>query len=483
MIFLYILYGILGILGFLLLIAFVNTIRIKAKKSDVKPMEIDETLSTTYANEFSKMIKIKTLSYEKDKTDASAFLQMHEVMKEIFPNVYRVMEQTVFDSGSLLFKWKGKSSEKPMVLMAHQDVVPASKKGWDFEPYSGTVTDTEILGRGTLDTKSTLYGIFKAVDELIESKFIPEQDVYISSSTDEEISGDGALHSVNFLKEKGIVPAFVLDEGGAIVSGSLPSATMPIALIGVLEKGYCNIKFVAKGKGGHSSTPPKNSPVARLSKFVADVETKFPLKSKMIPEVSDIFGKAAPSMSFGYRFLFGNLWLFRPLVTKLLPAINSYGRALLSTTIAFTMTKGSDAANVIPSEASILANLRTHPIQDIKSSFDALQKIASKYDVEAVLLGGREASPISSTSNEAYQYLIKTITENYPDVLVSPYIMLGGTDCRFFSEMTESAFRFSPIRMTNEELKKIHGKNETVRKSSIVEAVVFYKSIITNYSL
>lgn len=481
MIILHIVFGIISIGVVLLLIALVNTFRIKVDKRNDKAIYIDPDICDQYAADFSKMIQVETLSYRKDKENIAQFLKMHEVMKGIFPHVYKVMEQTVFEGGSLLFKWAGKSSEKPIVLMAHQDVVPANPNGWDFEPFCGTVTEDEILGRGTLDTKSTLYGIFKAVDELIESNYQPEHDVYISSSTDEEISGDGALKSVEYLKEHSVMPYLVLDEGGAIVTGSLPSASMPIALIGVLEKGYCNIKFTAIGKGGHSSTPPKNSPLTRVAKFIADVENNFPLKTKMIPEVADIFKKAAPSMSFGYRYLFGNMWLFKHLITFLLPKINSYGRALLSTTIAFTMSKGSDAENVIPSEAYVLANLRTHPIQDIKASFDVLEKIASKYDVKAELLSGREASPISSTSNAAYKYLIQMITENFPDVLVSPYIMLGGTDCRFFSEMTESAFRFSPARMNNEELKKIHGKNEAIKKSSIVEAVNFYKSFIVNH--
>lgn len=481
MIVLHVLLGIVSIVFILLLIALINTFRIKIEQKSEYTIEFDEKLSNKYAKDFSKMIQVETLSYDKEKNNIEAFLKMHDVMRDIFPNVYRVMEQTVFDGGSILFKWNGKSSEKPIVLMAHQDVVPANPKGWDYLPFSGKVTKDEVLGRGTLDTKSTLFGIFKAIDELIESGYEPEHDVYISSSTDEETSGDGALLSVKQLQENNVVPYLVLDEGGAIVSGSLPSAKMPIALIGVLEKGYCDIKFTAIGKGGHSSTPPKNSPLVRVSKFVTDVENNFPLKTKMIPEVADIFKKAAPSMSFGYRYLFGNMWLFKHLITFLLPKINSYGRALLSTTIAFTMSKGSDARNVIPSEAHVLANLRTHPIQDIKSSFDVLEKIAKKYDVKAELLGGRESSPISSTSNDAYKYLINTITASYPDVLVSPYIMLGGTDCRFFSEITESAFRFSPVRMDNEELKKIHGKNESIKKSSIVEAINFYKSFITNH--
>jgi len=481
MIILYILFVLLALIVVLLLIALINTIRIKDTDMSTFDFDIDPKKSELYAKELSELIKVETLSYDIKKDNAEPFRNMHKVMQKIFPNVYNTLKITVFEGESILFKWVGKSNEKPIVLMAHQDVVPANKIDWNFGPFSGKITDNEIHGRGTLDTKSTLYGFFKAIDELIASGFIPEHDVYISSSTDEETSGGGAGLSVKALQDKGIVPYFVLDEGGAIVSNSLPSAKKPIALIGVIEKGYVDIKFTAKSNGGHSSTPPKNSPIARLSKFVTDVEKNFPLKTKMIPEVSDIFKTAAPSMSFGYRYLFGNLWLFKPLVTFLLPKINSYGRALLSTTIAFTMSKGSDAENVIPSEAYIIANLRTHPIQDINSSFKVLEAIAKKYDVEAKILGGREASPISSTTNDAYKYLVKTIRMNYPDVLVSPYIMLGGTDCRFFSEITESAFRFSPVRMNNEELKKILGKNESIRKSSLVEAVRFYKSLIKDH--
>ncbi|QMS85309.1 M20/M25/M40 family metallo-hydrolase [Candidatus Xianfuyuplasma coldseepsis] len=481
MIGLYILLGVVGLILVLLLVALIRSFVIKDKNLNISPIEVDKTLSEQYANEFQKMIQVKTLSYDPKTKDVTAFEAFHKVLQELFPNVYNTMEQTVFEGHSILFKWTGKSSDKPIVLMAHQDVVPASNSGWDYPPFSGHLTEDLIYGRGTLDTKSTLYGIFKAIDELIGQGFTPEHDIYISSSTDEETSGFGAHKSVEKLQEFGVKPYLVLDEGGAIVRGSLPSVQKPIALIGVLEKGYANIKFTAKSAGGHSSYPPKNSPIARLSAFVQDVENHFPLKTKMIPEVAAIFSEAAPAMKGPYRFLFGNLWLFKPLLTWLLPKINPFGRALLSTTIAFTMQEGSDAENVIPAEASVTANLRIHPIQNIDSSFNVLQKIAKKYDIEAELLEAREASPISSTSNDAYRYIVKMIMKNYPDVLVSPYVMLGGTDCRYFSEITESALRFSPVRMDNKDLKKIHGINEAIPKTCLTEAVLFYKDIIINH--
>jgi len=481
MIMIYVLLGLLGFGLILLFVAFVNTFLIKLNDKNDSLPEINETLTNKYAKEFGEMIKVETLSFVKEKNNLKPFLDMHKVMKKLFPNVYLKCEQKVFEDGSLLFKWQGDSNEKPIVLMAHQDIVPANEKAWSFKPFCGEVTDEEILGRGTIDTKSTLYAIFKALDELIKAGVIPKHDIYISSSTNEEISGNGAKLSVNYLKEKGVSPYFVLDEGGAIVTGSIPSAKKPIALIGVSEKGYCNIKFTAKGAGGHSSTPPKNSPIARLSKFITDVEEHFPLQTKLIPEVADTFIKAAPSMSFGYRFLFGNMWLFKPLVTYLLPKTSPFGRALLSTTVAFTMSKGSAQENVLPSEAYVIANLRIHPIQGIDSSFSVLEKIAKKYDIEATLIGGREASPISSTSNEAYKYLVDTIESNYPNILVSPYVMIAATDCRFFSKITESAYRFAPIRMDDEDIKKVHGINESIKKTTIVEAVTFYKSLIANH--
>ena len=476
-----ILLGLIGLVILLMLIALINTMFIKENKDIATAKPVDLAVSKKYAKEFSEMIKVETLSYQKAIDNIEKFNELHDVMKKLFPNVFNKLEVKEFKGGSLLIKWVGKLHDKPMVLMAHQDVVPADSNDWKHQPFSGKIENDEIYGRGTLDTKSTLYAFFKAIEELLKADFVPEQDIYISSSTDEEISGFGAELAVEYFTKNNIKPYIVLDEGGAIVSGALPSVQRAMALIGVIEKGYVNVKFTAKSRGGHSSTPPKNSPVARLSAFVNNVEKHFPLKTKMIKEVADIFKTAAPSMKGVFKYLFGNLWLFKPLVSWMLPMTNPYGRALLSTTIAFTMTKGSDAANVIPDSAYVIANLRTHPIQNIEESVSVLKKIADKYDIETEIVESREASPISLTDNLAYKYLYECIKKVYPDVIVSPYVMLGGTDARFFSEITDSAYRFSPVRMNNVELNKIHGKDESIRITALTEAVEFYTEFIKNH--
>jgi carboxypeptidase PM20D1 len=480
----YILYGLAGVVIVILtvlLIAVIRTIFIKASPLPKPNIGIERKLQIEYAEKLAKLIRIKSIA-SRTHQQVGPFEEIHEVLKSLFPNVHKTMSITYFEGGSLLCKWSGLDPAlEPLVVMAHQDVVPAPIEGWKHDPYSGIIEGDELFGRGTFDTKGTLFAFFQAAEELIISGFVPKADIYLASSSDEEVSGIGAKLTVDYLKAKNVKPKLVLDEGGAIVDGSLPSSKVPIALIGVIEKGYVNLNLIAKSSGGHSSTPPKNSPIARLSAFITQIEKHFPLKTKMIKEVRDLFETAAPSMSFPFRLLFGNLWLFKPLLTWLLPKISPYGRAMLSTTIAYTMMKGSDAENVIPNEATMLLNCRTHPIQNIESTVKVLRKIAKRYHLTIEILEGRDATPIVNTKGDAYQLVIESIKAVFPDVLISPYVILGGTDARHYTEISDAALRFSPVRVANADLKKMHGINESIRIDALAEAVVFYKHLMRQF--
>lgn len=475
---LYALLGVLGLLLALLLIAVVRALAMKPLTGVRKPIVASEETKRHYADGLGRMIREVTIA-QPGITMPEPFHRLQAVMDEVFPNVARTVEKKVFEGGSLLYRWKGKNpTASPIVLMAHQDVVPAPAEGWNHPPFSGSYENGEVHGRGTFDTKGTLFAFFQAAEELIQEGFAPEVDVYFASSCDEEIMGHGAHDTVAWMKSQGIKPSLVLDEGGAIVEGVLPTSAKPLALLGILEKGYVDLKIIARSHGGHSSTPPRNSPIARLSKFVVDLETHSPMRVKMIPEVADLFRTAAPTMAFPYRLLFGNLWLFKGLVTKLLPAVNAYGRALFSTTVAFTRIKGSDANNVIPSEASLVLNMRPHPIQDAEASMEAIRKRAKKFDLDVEVLNARACTPIVDIKGPVFRKLVQDINEVFPDVLVSPYVILGGTDARHYQEICEATIRFSPVRATNEDLKKMHGLNESIAVESLVEAVVFYKHVI-----
>jgi len=474
-----ILYILLAILGLLFVITLLRFILLKKQAISVD-LDINQDLAHTYGQKFQTMVQVKTLSYNQHNKDK--FIELKNQMKALFPYVFQTMTIKTFEDESLLLHWKGKKNNRPMVLMSHLDVVDVDEDKWDYPPFSGHIDKGQIYGRGTLDTKSTVFAFYQACEDLIKNKYqAPEQDIYLFSSTNEEVSGDGAKIAVDYLESKGVQPFIVLDEGGAIVTGGLPSVDQALAMVGIIEKGYANIKFKAKSSGGHSSTPPKHTPIARLSAFVHHVENHFPLKTKMIPEVTSIFKVAAPYMKGILRYLFINMWLFKPLITWLLPKLSPYGRALLSTTIAFTQMKGSDQENVIPSEASVTANCRIHPIQDVDHTYQVLKELAQTYDIEAELLMHRNPSDLTDIHGDAYQYLKQIILMTFKDVKVSPYVMLGSTDCRHFNRISQGALRFSPIRLNQEELKKMHGHNESIRLDTLVQAVEFYQNIIKHH--
>lgn len=470
--------AILGIFLLLLIIAVIRTLFLQEAPVLKPTVDIPPKKQAAYAKAFAQMIRVKTIS-TRGVLNPEPFRQLQLVMDGLFPHLDKVVEKTKFPAGSLLYRWPGKDSAKaPLLFMAHQDVVPAPAEGWKHDPFSGDIADGEIHGRGTFDTKCTLFAFLQAADELIAEGHVPETDIYFASSCDEEVIGTGAQETVEYLKKQGIRPFLVLDEGGAIVEGVLPTVRRPMALLGVLEKGYIDLKIKAKSHGGHSSTPPKNTPLARLAKFIVDIETHHPMKTRMIPEVRDMFVTASGSMGFVYRLLFGNMWLFKGLLTVLLPMMNSYGRAMLSTTVAFTRASGSEANNVIPSEASIVINLRPHPIQDKEASLAVIRRLAAKYDLEVEIIEARESTPIVSTKGEAYQWLVRAIHTFYPDVLVSPYVILGGTDCRHYTAISDAAIRFSPVRVTNDDLKKMHGLNESIKIETLAEAVGFFRLLM-----
>ena len=428
------------------------------------------------------MIRIPTVS-KHEHEDLSQFYRFHQELEKLFPLIHEKLEKIVLN-GTLLYRWKGGDPNKlPVLFMGHQDVVPASDEGWSVPAYSGVVKDGCLYGRGTLDCKGTMYVQLQAVEELLSEGFVPPCDVYLEYSINEETGGDGAASAMRHLRDMGIRFAFVLDEGGAVIDEAVPGMNKPYAVVGVTEKGYMDVKITAKGKGGHSSTPPRNTPTARLFAFAAEIERKRPFKKVLIPEVREMFRQMAPAFSFPLRFLLGNLWLTKPLVMAAMPMVSPFGEALMATTCCFTQMKGSDAANVIPKEPYLIANLRCSVHQNCEESLNVLKKYGKKYDLSFEVLQQRDASPVSDIHSAAYGFVEQTIRAHFPDAGVAPYLIMGGTDCRHFHALTDTALRFAPVRMTNEQNASCHAVDENVTIASLAEGVRFYKRLLKDYSL
>lgn len=474
---LYILLGILALIVIVLAVAAIRAAAMKAAPAQActrtfTPEELD-----TAAEKLGAMVRVPTVSRKEDE-DLSQFYAYHKVLEEQFPLLHQHLEKTVLQ-GTLLYRWKGKdASRQPILLMGHQDVVPATDEGWSVPAFSGQVVNGDLYGRGSMDCKSTMYVEMQAVEELLAEGYTPDRDVYLEYSINEETGGAGAANAMEYLKDQGIRLAMVVDEGGAVIDRAVDGMDRPYAVIGVTEKGYMDVKITARGKGGHSSTPPRNTPAARLFAFADEIERKRPFKKKLIPEAEEMFRAMAPSFGFGLRLLLGNIPLFRPLLMAVMPKVSPFGEAVMATTCCFTMMKGSDAANVIPKEPYLVANLRTSVHQGCKESLEVLRRYAKKYDLELEVLLERDASPVSNIHSREYALLVSCIREDFPDAGVAPYLIMGGTDCRHFHALTENAIRFCPVRMTTAQSASCHAVDENVTVSALAEGVRFFKKLI-----
>ena len=380
-----ILLAIILLLAVLLTVVLLRTLLLKPTSAKEAKITLDTTeRAVEYGKRLSVLVKKETVSsrFEPDRTK---FLEFHEILEEMFPNIHKTCEKHVFN-GSLLFKWSGKGDHEPILFMSHHDVVEANGE-WEHQAFSGDIdTEGRVWGRGTVDTKASLFCLLTAAEELIAEGFVPECDVYLASSCTEEWSGEGAPSTVNYLKEQGIKLAFVLDEGGMILEEPVGGVKGTYGMVGVLEKGYGDVKFIAKSNGGHASAPKKNSPLVRLGKFMVDVEKHYPFRQRFNPTVTEMFTRMAPNMDFGMKLIFANLWLFKPLLTKFLPAISSAAGAMIRTTVAFTTAKGAEGLNVLPQEAYVTANMRFIPHQDDKESIAIITERAKKFGLETEVI-------------------------------------------------------------------------------------------------
>lgn len=421
---------------------------------------------------FQSMIRLDTLT-----ANPEARAAFRELLPGAYPLVHEHLGFELVGAGGLLYHWKGKSKEKPTVYLSHYDVVPVEGDKWHRGPFSGDYINGEIWGRGTLDTKATLLGVLESAETLLAEGFTPANDIYFSFGGDEETTGMDAKAIVERLKEKGIKPALVLDEGGAVVEGAFPGVKGQVAVIGTAEKGLLNVMFSGKSQGGHASAPPKSSLIAALSRAVLKVE-KRPFKGVISPPVRQMLDILGRYSNFGYRLMFANLWCFGGLFITLCKIIGGELNALVRTTVAFTQMEGSDAINVLPPSALIKANLRLMMGDTPQSAVQYLRECVNDENITITLLEGEPASSIADTDSEGYKRVHDTIRTMWPKALVSPYLMTARTDSRHFCEISKVVLRFSAMEMSSEDRKRIHGHDERISEKQLFGVIEFYQRLM-----
>ncbi len=471
-----ILYSLLTILVVLAGILIFNTLALTSKQIESEPLKKLDIPDSVLQN-LSKAVQFPTISYSEEAIpDSTAFNGFHRFLEETFPLTHENLSLEKISDYSLLYTWKGSdSSKKPIILMSHQDVVPVDEPtlgDWEAGPFTGKITATDIVGRGTMDDKSSLMGLMESVERLLNESFAPSRTIYLAFGHDEEVGGkNGARQIAEYLKNKGIKAAMTLDEGGFLTEGMVPGIDKPVAMVNLAEKGFASFRLIVETTGGHSSQPPRENTIGMLAKAIVDLENN-QLPYKLVEPINYQFEYLGAEMPFFQRLAFANPWLLK---APILEALNAH------TTTAPTIIDGGIKNNVIPTVAEATINFRILPGETIESVKQHIQNtISDKIQVEPVGFL-TEPSPVSSIDSENFKNLERTIRSVFPDAVVVPGLVGGGTDARYFYDVSDDVYRFYPVRINTENLTGFHGIDEKISKTNYKEIIEFTYNLIKNF--
>jgi carboxypeptidase PM20D1 len=474
------------IVAFLFLAAFilVRTIQYGRASEPVEGSALITLDGEVVAEHLAAAIRYRTVSeMDREKMDYQPFLDLRSELESLYPRVHTTLRVETVNRYSLFYTWKGKNEAlEPILLAGHIDVVPvdpATRDDWRHPPFSGQIDDGYVWGRGALDTKCSVIAIFDAVETLIKSGYQPERTVLLAIGHDEEIGGlQGASQIAGRIQAYNTRLAAVIDEGGSIMtSGVVPGVRVPVALVGVAEKGYMSLQVLVEGQGGHSSMPPRHTAIGVLGRALARLEENpLPAHMRMVKLTYD---NLAAYLSFGMRASYANLWMFGPLLRNRIESA-SRTRAMIHTTTAVTMISGGLKDNILPSKAAAVVNFRLMPGERIADVVTHARKVVGDDAVQFNIPEGVcwESPPISPVDSLAYRGLAQAIGQVFPEAAAAPYLVLGATDARYYTAVCDQVYRFSPCIMTEDEMKSVHGVNERIAIDNLARMVQFYIQIV-----
>mgnify|MGYP006386968859 FL=1 len=432
------------------------------------------------AQHLAEAVRFRTVSHQ-DATDNdwAEWDRLHAWLAATYPAAHTAMTRDVVAGHTRVYTWRGTDpSLPPIVLMAHHDVVPVTpgtEQDWSHPPFGGVIADGAVWGRGSVDDKGSLIGLFEGIESLVHSGFVPRRTVHVVSGHDEEAGGTGAHAAAQLLHARGVRAEFVLDEGLAVIS-DFPLLGRPVALIGIAEKGYATLKVTAPATGGHSSAPPPETGVEVLARAVLAITgDPFPLEFK--GPAADMVRALAPDAPLLVRVAVANEWLFGRLLVRQIAA-TAAGAATLHTTIAPTMLRGSPKENVLPQDATAWINYRIAPGL---TADDVMQRASAATRGLGVNLAWEgpayDPSPVSSSTSTAYRVMAELAAgdERTP---VAPGLVTATTDSRHMAGLAQDIYRFQPIVASIGELQMIHGTNEHMTLDNLRRTAEFYARLI-----
>jgi carboxypeptidase PM20D1 len=474
--------------GLLALATLVAVLLVRAWQATPVVVEVERIApvldADAMAARLAAAVRIPTLSATGDSATLPPFLALHALLEAQFPRVHATLQREIVNDGALLYHWAGREDCPATLLAAHLDVVPVepgTEGGWRHPPYSGAIAEGAVWGRGAIDDKAGALAILEAVEHLLGEDHAPRCPVWIAFGHDEETGGThGAVALAARLRERGARIAFVLDEGGAITRGTVKGVDLPVATIGVAEKGYASVRLRARGDGGHSSMPPRRTAIGRLARAVARVEEQRPAAA--FGEVQrELLRRLAPHVPFGQRIALSNLWLTGPLVESMLAGTPATD-ATLRTTTAPTMFNAGVKDNVLPQQAEAVVNFRIRPGDSVDGVLAHVREVVDDDGVE-VTLGdafASEPTPPADWNGEIFAALDRALRSASPEpqIIVAPYVTNGATDARHYAGLTPNLYRLTPALFTPDLLGSMHGTDERMPIDEYLRAVRFHIALL-----
>ncbi|KAH9851926.1 carboxypeptidase S [Lenzites betulinus] len=489
----------------------------------------DETYKARVYKALSGAVQIPTESYDDLGPVGvderwNTFATFHEYLEKTYPRVFETLEVTKVNTYGIVLHWQGSDkSGLPIVLAAHQDVVPvepATANDWVHPPYSGLYDGEWIWGRGTCDDKSDLIAGLESIDALLQKGFQPTRTFVWAFGFDEEASGaQGAGHLASYMEEtygkNGV--ALILDEGGGSY-GTLYGGDVIFAAPSLIEKGYLDVRIELKTKGGHSSVPPKHTAVGLLSAIIVAIESE-PHQVALVrggavynsTQCAATYGPEYPDRlrSLAHDAVHSDAAL-AALRDALLEEFPKYD-AILRTTQAADLIQGGVKVNALPEKVSAVVN---HRIAEHSSVAELMQHftsvvlpVAARFNLSVEAFGknisagtaghvvlsdafgtGLEPSPVTPMGDsDPYQVLAGTIMgtiESAKDydasgVIVAPLLQIGNTDTRYYWNLSKNIVRYKHLR-ESDKYNGAHTVNEAVRAEGWIESIRFFTKFILN---
>lgn len=470
--------SIAGAIAALLIFMVLRALLTRAPKKEATGYTVENFDENTVAERLAEAIRIPTVSIPDDEGDFSAFEKYRSFLEKTYPKIAECSEVTVINGHSLIYKIEGEDKDLlPACFLSHQDVVPVDPSEWTTDPFGGEIKEGYVYGRGALDMKGHMIALLEGLEKILNKNSRPQRSIYLCFGHDEEITGiNGACRIVEYLYEAGVRMEYVVDEGGAIMDGSLVGMHRKIAVIGTCEKGYADFLLSSAIDGGHASSPKKRGSVDSVCEAIYFL-SKLPMKAYWSKPLKETIKQLAPHLPFLFKLVFVNRDILSPILKWAFCKVSPTTNSLMRTTFAFTQMKGSDAANVIPNKATAVVNVRINMGQSVDKVQKYMQKVVGKnIKVEPI---GRTFEPVVSGDSDNKWY--KEITGAIDDVfgyVTAPYPFIAASDAKYYNKLSSNVFRVGPLEMEGDDQSRIHSKDERCKISGLVRGAQFFARFI-----